>query len=148
MKIILLQNIPALGQKNDVKDVRNGFARNFLLPRKLAEPATEQALRRITEKKTAQEKKHEALHERAARLAEQLKSLTLSFTIKGGTKGKAFGSVTATQIRDALAKQDVSVEKEWIILEEPIKTGGEKTVAVKLPHGLKAELRLMVIVES
>lgn len=147
MKVILLQDINHLGKKNDVKDVSDGYARNFLFPRNLAKPATADALKNLTvqksheeQEKSAEQKKHEAL-------VEKLKSLTLQFKVKMGEKGRAFGSVTALKIQQALEKQGVKVEKDWIELKESIKTTGEYKIKVKSPQGLEGEVKVVVEAE-
>lgn len=147
MKVILLQEIPKLGHKNEVKNVADGYARNFLFPRKLAKPATEAALKILEEQKAREERERSIEYQKYKALAEKLKSLTLTFKVKIGEKGRAFGSVTAVKIRDALKKQGIEAEKEWIELDEPFKTAGEYAVKIKLPQGLKGEIKIVVEAE-
>lgn len=160
MRVILLEDLLHLGKKHEVKDVSDGYARNFLFPRNLAKPATEQALKALTLQKAREEREKSAEYQKYKVIGDKLKSLILTFKVKisapkgrdlaskggGGARGRAFGSVTAVKIRDALKKQKIEVEKEWILLEEPIKISGEKRVKIKLPHELIGELK--VVVES
>ncbi|MBI2640538.1 MAG: 50S ribosomal protein L9, partial [Candidatus Sungbacteria bacterium] len=104
MKVILSQDVPNVGRKNDVKDVSDGFARNFLFPKNLAKPATEQALKALAGQKAHAEREKSEEYQRARTIAEKLKALELHFKVKLGEKGRAFGSVTAVKIRDALKK--------------------------------------------
>lgn len=144
MKIILLQDIPKLGKKHDVKDVSDGYARNFLFPRNLAKPATETALKTVVAEKNKAEQEKSTEFQKYKSLVEKLKALVLNFKVKLGEKGRAFGSVTAVKIRDALKKRGVEVEKDWIELEESIKTTGEKTIKIKFPQGITSEVKIVV----
>lgn len=144
MKVILSQDVSNVGRKNDIKDVSDGFARNFLFPKNLAKPATESALKAVAGQKVLEERESSEEYQRYKSLVEKLKSLTLNFKVKMGEKGRAFGSVTAVKIRDALKKQGIEVEKEWILLEEPIKTTGERKVKIKLPNELMGEVKILI----
>jgi len=144
MKVILLQDVPNLGRKNDIKDVSDGYARNFLFPRNLAKSATSEALKAVALQKEREEREKSEEYQKYKALVEKLKSLTLSFKVKLGIKGRAFGSVTAVKIREELKKQGIEVEKEWILLEEPIKTTGEYFIKIKLPQGLTGEVKIIV----
>lgn len=144
MKVILLQNIPALGKRNDVKDVSDGYARNFLFPRNLAKFVTEPALKVLAIQKTKEEKEKSEEYQKYKVIAEKLKEIILTFKVKIGEKGRAFGSVTPLKIKEALKKQGVEVEKDWILLEESIKTTGESMVKIKLPQGLVGEVKVLV----
>ena len=147
MKVILLQNVPALGRKNDIKEVRGGYARNFLFPRNLAKPVTEESVRLVAAAKERDAREKSEKYQKHKMLAENLGTLTLSFKVKMGEKGKAFGSVTAAKIRDELKKHKVEVEKEWVLLEEPIKTTGEHTVKIKFPHEIEGKIKVVVEAE-
>ena len=146
MKIILLQDIPKLGRKNEVKEVSDGFARNFLFPQKLAKPATDEAVKEIMRQKERKEREYSEEFQKTNELVDKLKSLELHFKVKMGEKGRAFGSVTPAKIRDELAKHGISVKKEVIQLEDSIKTTGEHIVKIKFPFDLEGEVK--VIVES
>ena len=147
MKIILFQDIPNVGRKNDVKEVSDGYARNFLFPRKLAKPATEEALKTIIIQKSREEREKSEEYQKQKALVDKLKSLTLTFKVKIGEKGRAFGSVTAVKIRDAMKKHGVNLEKEAILLNDSIKTTGEHVVKIRLPHELVGEVKIVVEAE-
>lgn len=147
MRVILLQDIPHLGKKNDVRDVSPGYGRNFLFPGNLAKPATENALKALAGQKVLEEREKSEEYQRYKSFVEKLKSLTLNFKVKIGARGRAFGSVTAVKIRDALKKQGIEVEKEWVLLEDSIKTIGERKVKIKLPNDLTGEVKVVVEAE-
>ena len=144
MKVILLQDIPNTGKKNEVKDVSDGYARNFLFPRDLAKPATSEAFKAVTLQKEREEREKSQEYQKSKALVEKLKSLTLTFKVKLGEKGRAFGSVTAVKIRDALKKQGIEIKKEWIELEKPIKTTGDHTVKIKFSQNLRGEVKIVI----
>ena len=144
MKVILLADVPALGRKGEVKEVSGGHARNFLLPRRLAESATDAALAALTAEKDRGERLKSAEERRYRAAAEKLKNITVSLKMSMGEKGKAFGSVSAAKIQEALAEQGIASEKDWIMLDEPIKTAGEYAVAIKFPHGIAGNITLSV----
>lgn len=147
MKVILLQDVPALGRKNEVKEVSGGYARNFLLPRHLAEVATDAAVASLTAKK-ARDKQVKSDEERKyTATADKLKTVALSFRVKIGEKGKAFGSVSAIKIQEALQKQGIHVERDWIMLDAPIKSTGEKIIDIKFPHDTKGEVKIIIEAE-
>ena len=147
MKIILLQDIPKMGKKYEVKDVSDGYARNFLLPRRLAKPATDAAMKMLAKEKTTADQKR--LEEKAhyEDISKMLADKTFVIKTKIGEKGKAFGAITAAKIRDALKKEGIGVEKEWIMLEEPIKKTGEARITIKFPHSVMGELKIKVEAE-
>lgn len=144
MRVILLQDVKTLGKKNDVKDVSDGYARNFLFPRNLAKFATEQTLKTLTIQKEKEEKENSQEFQKFKALVERLKTVPLTFKVKIGERGRAFGSVTPLKIKEALKKQGIEIEKDWILLEESIKTAGESMVKIKLPQGLVGEVRIIV----
>lgn len=147
MKIILLKDIPTLGKKNDVKEVSGGYARNFLLPQKLAEPSTDAAVKSLAAKKARDEREKSEEEKKYKAAAEKLKTAAVSFKVKMGEKGKAFGSVTAQKIADALARQGIAADKEWIVLDGAIKTTGEKNVPIHFPRGIAGEIKISIEAE-
>lgn len=144
MKVLLLQDIRHLGRKGEIRDASEGYARNFLVPKKLAVPATE-AVVRAAAAAEAQKEQHAATerqqHTEAAR---KMKDITLSFKMKMGERGKAFGSVGSAKITEALKHHGITAESAWITLEEPIKTSGEHTVSVAFPHGIEGRIKIIV----
>lgn len=144
MQVILLRDVPALGRRGEIKDASDGYARNFLLPRGLAAPATAAAVAALAGEKTRREQeqsKQTAVYQASA---EKLKNTPIEIKTKIGEKGKAFGSITAAKIRDALVRQGIAVEKEWVVLAEPIKTIGEHSVEIKFPYGVVGKVKLTV----
>lgn len=145
MKVILLQEVKNLGKKGEVKEVSHGYARNFLFTKRLAKPATEEAERELEKAKETAMQKNEEETGRFRDLARHLSKITLVIKTKTGAKGKAFGSLTASKIRDALTHQEkINIEKEWIDLAEPIKQTGEHRVKIKFPHGIEEALHIVM----
>ena len=144
MKVILLKDIPHLGQNNDIKDVSAGYARNFLLPKKMAAIATDAVVRDMAQKKAQKEKEIVRERENFVAAAKKMEDMTLPIKMKMGERGKAFGSVTAAKIADALRKEGITVEKEWVILDGAIKTTGEHAVGVRFPHDIGAQIKIIV----
>src|SRR3989338_971874 len=147
MRIILQQDIPSFGRKNEVKDVSDGYARNFLFQRKLAKPATEEMLKILSAEKNMAEEKKSTEQKKLEELMGKLAGMVLKFKVKVGAKGRAFGSVTALKIQQALEKQGVKVEKDWVELKDSIKTAGEHVVKIKFPQGIKGEIKVAVEAE-
>ncbi|OHA00659.1 MAG: 50S ribosomal protein L9 [Candidatus Sungbacteria bacterium RIFCSPHIGHO2_02_FULL_47_11] len=147
MKIILLQPIPHVGQKDDVKIVADGYARNFLIPKNLAKPATEEALKILVQQKKKTERKRTEVLQKYGELAEKLKSVVLRFKMKTADGGTTFGSVSTVDIQDALKKQGIAVKKDWIQLEESIKTTGEHAVKIKFSQEVVGEVKVAVEAE-
>lgn len=149
MKIILLAEVAHVGKKNEVKEVSDGFARNFLFPQKLAAPATEQAQHAVAIRREHDEKKKSAEQERYQKLAEKFDSLEVVIKIKIGEKGKAFGSVNAAKIVEQLtAQHHVELAKEWLHLDEPLKSTGVKEVPVRFPHGVEGKIIVNIQAEG
>lgn len=147
MKVILLQDVPKLGKKNEVREVSDGYARNFLFAKNLAKPATPEALKILAKQKQSEEREKSEELQKYKASVDKLKSLVLGFKVKIGAKGRAFGSVTAAKIQEALGKQGIKVERSWIALKESIKTGGEHSVEVRFPHNLVGKVKIVVEAE-
>lgn len=144
MKIILLRDIPSVGRKNELKDVREGYARNFLLPRKLAIIANETTLKSREKDEAKREFERTEDEKKNKDVAEKLKSLELRFKVKIGEKGKAFGSVSRNDIQEALKKRGMAIEKGQIELDENIKQTGEHTVKIILSSDISGEVNVIV----
>lgn len=148
MKVIFTKDVPGVARRNDVKDVSDGYARNFLFLKGFARVATEGALK-TREKEIAERGKKGVLGlNQAQALAERLKTLTLRFKMKVGEKGTSFGSVSASRIQDELHKKGISVEKEAIELDESIKTLGEKMVVVRFTPEVSEGIKIIVEAEE
>jgi len=148
MKVILLQNIPSVGRRDDIKDVREGYARNFLFPQKLAVLATQEVIKKLEQEKAKKEERLHAHRTKYEEAREKLKNITITFRMKMGEKGKAFGSVSEEDIAQELKKQGVRVEKGWIALAEHIKTTGTHAVPIQFPHSIRGEVNVTVEAET
>ncbi len=146
MKVIFLKDVPRIAKRNEIKKVGDGYARNFLFPRKLAESATPKALSEFShrqKKATEAHAKGEAIY---TSLVEKLKQKPLLLKMKVGKGGVGFGSVSAAKIAEQLKKEGFEVDKDWILLEDSIKTTGEHKITIRFPHGVVYEA--IIIVEA
>ncbi len=144
MKIILKADVENVGRKGDIVNVSAGFGRNYLLPKKLALEVTPSNLKLIEIERAALKKKVEKERQSYQDVIRRLNELTLTFTRKSGEKDMIFGSVSASDIKEALDKLGFEIEKKKIALDEPIKRLGNYTVPVKVFHDDKASLRVEV----
>ena len=145
MKVILQQDVKGQGKKGEMKEVSDGYARNYLLPRKLAIPATADAINTMNLKEKARRAEEAANRQAAVEMGGKLKNVTVKLTAKGGKEGKLFGAITSKEISEALANQfQLDVPKQKIVLDEPIKTTGVYTVRCKLGYEISGELRVEV----
>ena len=148
MEIILKQEIPGLGKAGDVVKVADGYARNYLIPRKMAVPATERAKRALEKEMMMRTSKKEREALEARRLAEKLSNISCTIRARAGENDRLFGSVTAADIAKALEEQKIHVDRRNILLEEPIKELGVFSVPVKLHQDVTAEVKVWVIKEE
>ena len=145
MKVILLQDVKGKGKKGQMLEVSDGYARNFMLPRKLAIEATTDAINtmRMTDKANQERIAREKAE--ALAIAKQLRELTLVVTAKGGGAGRLFGSVTNQEIADALAKKaGIMLDKRKIVISDAIKNVGTYTVTCKLGYEISAPLTVKI----
>ena len=145
MKVILLQDVKGKGKKGQMLEISDGYARNFLLPKKLAIEATPDAINtmRMNDKAAAEKAAKERAE--AVEISRQLREMTVVVTAKGGGAGKLFGSVTAQEIADALkAKSGIAIDKRKIVLSDPIKNVGTYTVQCKLGYEITAPLTVKI----
>ncbi len=147
MEVILREDIQTLGRAGEMVRVKPGYARNYLLPRGLAYEATDGNKKRIAAETRARGSKLQAERTEAERIAQTLNGLTITVSGKAGEEGRLFGSVTAQDIADALARQGHQVDRRRLELEHPIKTLGHHTVAVRLHPEVHAEVRVQVVSE-
>ena len=145
MEIILRQAIENLGHPGDVVTVKNGYARNFLLPRGFAYEATPGNLKRIGAERGRLEAAENDRRGSASELAKRLEEVQLTFSARVGEEGKLFGSVTSADVAEQLAAQGFHIEKRLIDLHEPIKALGVYRIPVKLHADVKPEIRVWVI---
>jgi large subunit ribosomal protein L9 len=148
MQIILREDIDKLGHRGDIVTVKPGYARNFLLPRKLAVEATQGNLKAIERIRTALAKKTATELEAAQKQAELLNGISLKFTRKTGENDQMFGSVTSADIAEGLAAQGFEVDKRQVQLAEPIKIIGESQVTIKVFRDVTAQIKVSVEKES
>jgi len=145
MRLILLDNIEGVGKKGETREVRDGYGRNFLVPRGLAVPATSGNIKKVQEQAKTIIGKREKDLKTAAFIKQRLEETPLSIKKKAGVDGKLFGSVTAKDVVEAVKLAlDLDVDKRTIRLDDPIKTTGVHTVEVHLERGVEAQLRLEI----
>ena len=145
MKVILLQDVKGKGKKGQMLEVSDGYARNFMLPKKMAIEATPDAINtmRMTDKATQERIAREKAE--ALELSKKLREMTLVVTAKGGGAGRLFGSVTNQEIADALkAKSGINLDKRKIVISDPIKSVGTYTVNCKLGYEITAPLTVKI----
>ena len=148
MKVILTQDIKSVGKKGQIIDASDGYARNYLLPKKLAVVADATNLNELKTKQDANKYKRDMTMANAKELVEKMKGFELTFKIKAGENGKTFGSVTAKDIADELNKKYfVEVDKKKIGLSDAIKTLGVFNIEIKLFEGITGKLKVNVISE-
>lgn len=147
MKVILKEAVLGLGDQGDVKEVKNGYANNYLFPRGFALQASDKNMKVFEDYKRSQQKKVKRQQAELDQLAETITSLSCNITVKAGEDDKLFGSVTTADIADALKKQNISLDKRKIILEEPIKQLGVYSVPVHLAPEIEPQLKVWVIKE-
>lgn len=148
MEVILREDIAKLGRRGDIVSVKDGYARNYLLPRKLAIAASEANRKQVVDMKAAAAR-HDAREKGAAEsVATQLGEVVVTITAKAGEQDQLFGSVTTMDIAAALEAKGFSIDKRKILLEEPIRTIGEYSVPVHLHHDVTASVRVNVTREE
>lgn len=148
MKVILQQDVKNLGKKGAVVEVAEGYARNFLFPRKLAVEATQGQMKELDMKKAAEARKQQQIEDEARQLADKLKDLVVKIATKSGDGGRLFGSITNKDIADILAKQyKITIDKKKIELKDNIKSLGVYPVNAKLHPNVQTTFRVQVTEE-
>ena len=149
MKIILLQDVPSLGKAGDLKEVSNGYARNYLLPRQLAAGATPALIANRDQRIAAEKRRKEKQDETNRQQAERLGQITLTFKAKVGSQGRLYGSITSQDIASALRDaEQIAIDRRTIALPDPIRALGTYAVPVKVAPGLEPKLTVSVIAEA
>jgi large subunit ribosomal protein L9 len=148
MRVILLKDINNLGKKYEVKEVKNGYARNFLLAKRIAKPATKENLEWLKAQKEKEAKKTEEALKKVQELAAQVDGQEVIIPVKIGEKGELFEKVTSQKIVEKLKEMGFEVKKTQVGLKEPIKELGEFPVKIYFDHGLEAEIRAIVTEEE
>ncbi|MCU0483338.1 MAG: 50S ribosomal protein L9 [Chloroflexi bacterium] len=144
MKVILTSDVAKIGKSGELKDVADGFARNYLLPQKLAVPAAGGAYRAWQHDIASREEKRKRERAEAEIAANRISSTTLTMGVKVGEGGKLYGSITAQDISDALGRRGITVDKHKIELEHPLKSLGTYKVAIKVYSGMTPEVTIVV----
>ena len=148
MKVILLDNIKGVGKKDEIINASDGYARNYLLPKKLAVEANAENMSKLNNKKESANYKKDQEKQNAEELAKKLKGIMLKIKVKAGENGKIFRGVTSKEISENLKNQyNFIVDKKKIVLKEAIKTLGSFNVSIKLFEGITADLKVEVISE-
>jgi len=148
MRIILLQDIENLGKKYDVKEVKDGYARNFLIPQGLAKPATKEAIIWLETQKEIETKKAEEELEKIQEKATVIDGQEIIIPVKMGEEGQLFESITSQKISEKLKELGFEIKKTQIDLEEPIKELGEFPIKIRFEHNLEAEIKAIVVEEK
>ncbi|NLJ95976.1 MAG: 50S ribosomal protein L9 [Clostridiales bacterium] len=145
MEVILIQDVKTLGKKGDIVKVSDGYARNYILPKKLGVEATKQNLHELKLQKNAEEKRRAEILEEARELGKKLEAVKVKLTLKAGEGGKTFGSISTKEIASAVNEQaGLELDRKKIQLSEPIKNPGSYTVGIKLHPKVTAELKVEV----
>jgi len=147
MKVILLDDVNKVGRRGDVRDVSDGYARNFLIPKKLALSATAGNLNNLEHIKKQQEAKADRIKTDAESLRARIEALTYEERRQASEEGKLFGSVTSQHIAEFLSQQGIRTDRRRIHLDEPIKTLGETSVDIRLHPEVSAQLKVHVVRE-
>jgi large subunit ribosomal protein L9 len=147
MKVILMTDVPALGHRGETREVANGYARNFLLPRKLAVPATEANLKNVEHLKRQRAKEDHRALEAARAIAARIDALTLAIRARASEDGRLYGSVSAQDVVEFLERNEVPVEKRRVHLDEAIKAVGDYKVPVRLHGDVTGTLTVSVTAE-
>ncbi|WP_257351732.1 50S ribosomal protein L9 [Pseudalkalibacillus decolorationis] len=144
MKVILMKDVKGKGKKGEVKNVSEGYARNYLFPNSLAKEATSGNMKTLEQKKKSQEKQAEEERHEAVKLKDELENLKIELSTKAGEGGRLFGSITSKQIAEELKKKKIKVDKRKIELSEPIRSLGFTNVPIKLHPEVTATLKVQV----
>ena len=146
MKVILLADIKGVGKKDDIINANDGYARNYLFPKKLAVEANKGNMNNLDSKKSSEKHRKDLELAHAKEQAEKIKNINLKIQVKAGENGKIFGSLTSKEISEHLKKEyNLDIDKKKINLKEPIKVLGKKTVEVRLYEGVIANLQIDIV---
>ncbi len=148
LKVVFKSDIRGIARAGDVKNVSPGYARNFLFPRKLAFPAFDGAMRQWETERQGTLAKAAKLRDDTQSVAQKIEALALTIPAKASDEGRLFGSVTRQEIKDALAKEGISVDRRMVELLSPLKQTGPVTVPVHLGNGVQAQLKITIVGEN
>jgi large subunit ribosomal protein L9 len=145
MKVVLVKGVDRLGKAGEVVSVKDGYARNYLLPQGLAQPATSGGMARFEQEKKVDAQREVRRSREAEELANRLALVSVTSAVQAGEDDRLFGSVTAQDIADLLTKEGFEIDKRKILLEEPIKALGVYTVPIKLHKDVTADVKVWVV---
>ena len=148
MKVVLLQDVENLGKKYEVKNVKAGHARNFLIPKGLVKPATKEALKWLETQKELERKIAEEDLKKVQDFVKEVDGLEITIPVKVGEEGQLFESIAPQKIVEKLKTEGFEIKKDQIILEEPMKELGEFPIKITFAHRLEAEIRVIVVEEK
>jgi len=145
MEVILLQDVESLGKEGDIVKVKDGFARNFLIPQKIAAPSSSQAVRMIEARKRKRVFDEEKTKRDAEELAKKVSLLSCTIAVESGVDDKIFGTVTPEMVRNAIRQEGIEIDKKQIIISEPIKKLGVYQIEIKLHPEITTSIRIWVV---
>ncbi len=148
MRVLLLKDIADIGREGETHEVSDGHARNFLFPKHLAVPATDHAKREVAQREEAVRRESERELAKLQQLAAAVDGQEVTMIVPASVAGKLYGSIGLAAVTTALVSAGFHVDEEWVQLPEPIKEVGEHSVALRLPHGLEAEVTAIVEAEA
>lgn len=148
MKIILLKDVEGLGKKKDVKDVANGYARNFLFVKNFAKPATKQALKELEMEKEMEAQIAERELKKIEEIVSQIDGLEFEISEKMDETGKLYGAINETRVVKLFKDKGIEIKKNQIKIPQPIKTVGEYPITITFDHGLEADIKIIVVEET
>lgn len=144
MQIIFLQDVKGYGRKGELKDIKDGFARNFLIPKKLAQVATQDVLRKWESDQQQRAHSRQQLLSHTAERAEKIRHMQLNAELASDKNGGVFASVSKQAIREFLAKQGIEIDDEAVLLDRPLKERGKHEVMIRLGQGVEAKLPVSI----
>ncbi len=147
MKVLLVKDVPSLGKAGEVKEVKDGYARNYLIPKGLAKVATPEIIQEWEKEQKERAKKEAKEKEELLKLKEKIESLTLEIRHKAGANGALFGAITNKEVAEELKKYGIEIDKKSIDIHPPIKQTGSYEIDIKLGYGIHAKLNLRVEAE-
>ncbi len=149
MKVILLKDIADLGKAGELKEVKDGYARNYLIPNGLAKPATDSEIKKMEYQKLLKVQREDAVRKKSEEIMKALQRVVHRISAKSGGGGKLFGAITAANLAEAISKQTgLEIDKKWVNLEKPIKELGMYDVEFRLPGGIRGIVKVEIVTEE
>lgn len=149
MKVFLQRDVPGVGKAHEVKEVSDGYARNYLIPRGLAVPADKGKVKAAQALVESQQAREERIREQAQKMVARIQDTPLRFTVKAGESGRLYGSITSADIAEAIARRlGGQFDKKWVLLERPLREIGHHMVDLKLEGGVRGQVQVEVVAES